>query len=71
MDALFKRILFFILMPIYGSLMIFSHLTYPWWQNLGKGDVFEKILFFALAPIYGPITLFMHLTYEWWAELAK
>lgn len=71
MDRLFKRILFIILMPIYGPLTVFSHLTYPWWQKLYKGDIFEKILFFILAPIYLPITGFLHLTYEWWADLIK
>jgi hypothetical protein len=70
MENLFKRIFFFILMPIYGPLALFSHLTYKWWQELRKGNLLEKILFFILALIYGPITLFLHLTYEWWAGLA-
>jgi hypothetical protein len=71
MDVLFKRILFFILMPIYGPLALFSHLTYPWWLELNKGNFGKKTLFFILMPIYGPITLFLHLTYEWWADLVK
>lgn len=72
MDVLFKRILFFILMPIYGPLTLFSHLTYPWWLRLyNKGGFFKKILFFILAPIYGPITFFLYVSYDWWADLVK
>lgn len=71
MDTFFKRILFFILMLIYGPLMLFSHLTYPWWQKLRQGNIFEKILFIILSLVYGPVTLFLNLSYTWWAELAE
>ena len=71
MDVLFKRILFFVLMPIFGPLMLFSHLTYPWWMKLQKGSFFQKVLYYILTPVYGPITFFLYLTYDWWAELIK
>jgi hypothetical protein len=58
-------------MPIYGPLVVFSHLTYPWWLGLYKKNFLEKILFFLLAPIYGPVSLFLNLSYEWWADLVK
>ncbi|HAO64607.1 TPA: hypothetical protein DCQ44_01340 [Candidatus Taylorbacteria bacterium] len=69
MDKLFRRILFFILMPIYGPLGLFMHLTYPWWQNLFKGNISDKILFFILAIIYVPIAGFMNISYSWWTDL--
>ena len=71
MDKLFKKIFFFVLMPIYGPLALFMHLTYPWWQDLKKHGFLKKILFVILSIIYGPIGLFLWITYEWWADLAK
>ncbi len=36
MDKLFKKILFFLLMPIYGPIALFMKLTYEWWAGLYK-----------------------------------
>lgn len=71
MDRLFNKILFFVLMPIYGPLALFSNLTYAWWQEQKKSGILRKILFVILAPIYGPIIFFLWLTYDWWTEKGK
>jgi hypothetical protein len=72
MNKLLKKILFFILAPIYGTLGLFMHLTYPWWQSLYKGNYFKKIIFCIFFPIYAPIAFLLaneFIGYEWWAGL--
>jgi hypothetical protein len=31
---IFNVILFFVLLPIYGPMYIFLHLTFEWWEGL-------------------------------------
>lgn len=31
-----KRLLFFILLPIYGTMAVIMTYTYEWWQELAK-----------------------------------
>jgi hypothetical protein len=69
MDRLFKRILFFLLMPIYAPMALLSHLTYEWWLALHKKNLADRILFYILAIFYGPMTFILHRTYDWWTEL--
>lgn len=71
MDKLINKIFFFLLAPIYGPLVLFSHLTYPWWQEQKKGNFWRKVLFFILLPVYAPIAIFLKISYEWWADMGK
>ncbi|MDB5254474.1 MAG: hypothetical protein JWL80_540 [Parcubacteria group bacterium] len=34
MPSIIKKILFFILLPIYGPLYVFMHYTFKWWESL-------------------------------------
>jgi hypothetical protein len=66
-----KKLLFFILMPIYLPISLLFNATFDWWVDLPNNG--NRLLFVILLPIYAPIALILNspfLGFDWWVGLA-
>lgn len=72
-----KKILFFLLIPVYAPIMFFLHFTHDkdgggWYDKLWYSDsLIKKTLFVGLSFIYAPLIYFMFFTFDMWTDLLE